>query len=123
MSTRPDSTSASRLLRLFFAVSMRCTMSWSVPCVAMVVKIEPSMRGPDGVLVAEDAVDAGEDGMAVRQGVGAGVGAAGEVEAVVEDAQVVRLGQDAVRACPAADADPERDERVDAPRRPSRWPG
>ena len=40
-STSPEPTTAQRLRRVSLAVSMRWTMSWSVPWVARVVKTEP----------------------------------------------------------------------------------
>ena len=43
MSARPERINARRLLVAFLAVNIRCTMSWSVPWVAMVMKVEPKM--------------------------------------------------------------------------------
>ena len=40
-SAKPDRMSESLLRWWSFAVSMRWTMSWSVPCVASVVKVDP----------------------------------------------------------------------------------
>ena len=41
MSARPDMMSDRRLRRTSFAVNIRWTMSWSVPCVPIVIKTEP----------------------------------------------------------------------------------
>ena len=41
MSARPERIVAFALCRGFRAVSIRCTMSWSVPCVASVTNVEP----------------------------------------------------------------------------------
>ena len=40
-STKPERIVACALCRRFFAVSMRCTVSWSMPCVAIVTKVLP----------------------------------------------------------------------------------
>ena len=41
ISASPDRMSERRLRRMSGAVNIRCTMSWSVPCVDMVMKVEP----------------------------------------------------------------------------------
>ena len=41
ISASPDMMSERRLRRTSGAVNIRCTMSWSVPCVDMVIKVEP----------------------------------------------------------------------------------
>ena len=41
-SASPESTSERRLRRTSGAVSIRCTMSWSVPCVAIVTNVLPN---------------------------------------------------------------------------------
>jgi hypothetical protein len=41
MSANPERMSERRLRRMSGAVSIRCTMSWSVPCVPMVMKVAP----------------------------------------------------------------------------------
>ena len=41
ISARPDMMTERRLSRTSGAVNMRCTMSWSVPCVDIVIKVEP----------------------------------------------------------------------------------
>ena len=40
-SSSPDTMTARVPALLLFAASIRCTMSWSVPCVAMVMKVAP----------------------------------------------------------------------------------
>ena len=42
ISTKPGEHERQSAFVKLFAVNIRCTMSWSVPCVAMVMKMEPS---------------------------------------------------------------------------------
>ena len=49
MSARPVKIRLRRLRRMSGAVSIRCTMSWSVPWVAMVTKTERDERREDRV--------------------------------------------------------------------------
>jgi hypothetical protein len=41
ISANPDRINERRLRRISGAVNIRCTMSWSVPCVDMVMKVDP----------------------------------------------------------------------------------
>ena len=99
-SARPEVISASRLRALSFAVSIRCTMSWSVPCVAMVVNVEPSSA-------AQIVYSLPRMPRTLPQNPWGGI------DAARKDRQVARLLEHGSRARPAAHAVPERDQRID----------
>ena len=51
-STIPERIVATALCRRFFAVSIRWTVSWSMPCVAIVTKVEVQTADESVVLIA-----------------------------------------------------------------------